>query len=310
MRLDPQSLPLAEFAGRLCWSLGQETIHGEPPWLSIRLIPGFPGCNPAIADAGIVWDVLELFESARRPGAYQVLNCDCGYPPDAEIEAPVFVSHPDADTVIWEIDALALAHTLTPEWAGRHGFVRLVFSREAYEHDICAMLDAIRGAGSPELPVGELAPDVGGMALDRALALDCELFGTHEPIEPPGTLLEFGFFGSNLLLINGKPDSGWPVRLFPCWSVYAAFRNWLGFVSRGFAVAISLDDETAGMDFSASMADAVKNHFFLLRESERAACDLAGNDLASLMKAALNEGNAAPGVAVAYYSCICPAVSD
>lgn len=307
MKLDPLSPPLAEFRARLGWTLDHETIHGQPPWLCIRFTPEFPACNPAIGDAGIVWDVLELFASARRPASYQVLNCTCGYPPDAEIEEPVFVSHPDANTVVWEIDAQALASALAPEWAGRAGFVRLVFERETYERDICAMLDVIRTAGSPELLVEELEPDSRGMALERALALDCLQIGTREPILPTGTLLEFGFFGSNLLLINGKPDSGWPVRLFPRWSVHAAFRNWLECVSRGFALPLVLDETGSGLDLSPYAADPVKNDFFLLRESERAACDRAGEALVKSLKAAFNEGGAASGVDVVYRACACRA---
>lgn len=54
--------------------------------------------------AGIVFDLLDLFHSAQRPGSYFLLNCACGYPPDAGIEEMVLVSHPDANTVIWELD--------------------------------------------------------------------------------------------------------------------------------------------------------------------------------------------------------------
>lgn len=310
MKLDPFASPLAEFRARLGWALDHETIHAQPAWQSIRFIPEFAGCNPAVLDSntGIVWDVLELFASAQRPGGHQVLNSDCGYPPDVGIEEPVFVSHPDAGTVVWEIDALALATALAPEWAGRAGFVRLMFERETYEHDICAMLDAIRAAGSPELPVDELEPDGRGMAFERALALDCAQLRMREPILPPNTLLEFGFSGSHLLAINGEPDRGWPVRLFPRWSVYACFQEWLRFACRGYALRYALEGMEA--DWSDFSTEAVWNDFFLLRESDRAACDRAGEALARSLKAAFDEGGAAPGVEVVYRPCACRAVLE
>ena len=302
----PWPAPAAEFPGRFGWRLVSETIYAEPPWQSVGLVPEFPGCNPAIAETGILWDVLEIHAAAARPGAYYVLNCGCGYPPDSGLEAPVFVSHPDEDTIIWEIDCKACAPALIPVFSGNSGSVRRVFARQDYEAEVEAMLRAIRTAGSPGVPVEELEPDVDGMAFERAMALEAP--APRRPVLPPGTALEFGFFGSSLFALDGKPDPNWPVHMFPRQAVYAAFQNWLRFVRRGFTLKFAFDDNGEVPDLAAFTSEAVCNDFFLLRESERTACNRAGAELVSLLRQAFEENRTASGVVVTCRACDCLSV--
>lgn len=302
--------PLAERRARLAWTIAHETIFSEPPVRHVRFIPTFPCCNPAIADAGIVWDLLTLAACGRRPGGYDVLNCQCGYEPHAGIEEMVFVSHPDPASVVWEIDARDLATALAPEYSGRDGYVRLVFGRLEYESDVCAMLDALRSAAAVAPAIEELYPDERGMAYEAALALDCAQPWTREPILAPGTVVEFGFRGEDLCAIDGKPDRGSPKRLFPRWSVKAAFETWIRRACRGFAVPYATQDSRAVADLARYTEPAVQNHFFLLRESSRAACDRAGEDLAAQLRACFREGATAPGVEVRYRACDLAAVLD
>lgn len=306
--MNTSTFPLAELPGRLGWTLAREIIHSEPPVLCIRFIPDFPGCNAAIGEAGIVWDVLALHDSARRPGGYYVLNSDCGYPPDSDIEGVVFVSHPDAGTIIWEIDVRDLRPALAPLWQDEDNCLCLVFERERYESDIRSMLREARAAGSPDLPVEELEPDVQGLAFEKMCALDCEGQWVREPVLPPGTTVEFGFFGSELLTIDGNHEWRWPTRLFPRWAVSARFKQWIRFAYRGCALRYVLEDEGIVADLSRFSGKTEQNNFVLLRESERAACDRAGEELALLLNAAFAEGETAPGVEVRYRSCHIPAL--
>lgn len=311
-------IPLAELPARLGWKLEHETIYADPPWLTVRLIPWFPQCNPSIDKTGIVFDLLDLLDSARRPGGYFLLNCTCGDPSDAGIEEMVLVSHPDADTVIWEMDVRGLGSALAEYWRPENGFLslaftteseflRLVFKREEYEADISAMLRDIRDAGSANLPVEELEPNIQGEAYEQAMILRCDERWPREPLLRAGTVLEFGLFGPNLLIIDGKPDLGWPVRLFTRWSALAAFKRWIGYVSRGHAIRYALGEDACDMNLPWFTDKERRNDFFLLREHERTACDEAGTVLASTLHACFSEGATAPGVEVRYQPCRNPA---
>ncbi len=302
----------AELPGRLGWTLAHEIIYSEPPWQCIRFLPTFPGCNPVIADKGIVWDVLSLYDSARRPGGYDVLNSDCGYPPDSGIEELVFVNHPNAGAIVWEIDIHGLRPALAHHWQDDDNYLRLVFERDQYEADVRSMVREARTAGSPELPVEDIDPKVNGYEFERMCALDCESPWVHEPVLPPGTLFEFGFFGSELLMIDGTPKFRWPTWFFPRWAVNAGFNRWLRFARRGFALryVLGIGNEGAVPDLSRFSEGAEQNNFVLLHESERAACDRAGEELALLLKASFAEGETAPGVEVRYRPCRIPAVLD
>jgi len=306
--MNNNTIPLAECPARLGWTLADETTYADPPWLTVRLVPSFPECHPAINETGIVFDLLDLFHSAQRPGSYFLLNCTCGYPPDAGIEEMVLVSHPDANTVIWELDVSGLGPVLEDYWAWHNGFLRLIFQRAEYETDLRAMLRDVRSAGSTALPVEEVDPG-GCSAYERVMALHDEKLCLREPLLPAGTVLEFGLFGLNLLVIDGKPDLGWPVRLFTRWSALAAFKQWIGYVSRGYAIRYEFGEE-AGVDLSWFTEPERRNDFFLLRESERTACDAAGEALIRTLRACFAEGETAPGVTVRYQACRSPAVLD
>lgn len=301
-------VPIAEHPARLDWKLEYDTIYADPPWLIVRLVPGFPQCNPTINETSIVFDLFDLFNSAKRPGGYFLLNCTCGDSSHAGIEEMVFVSHPDADTVIWELDVPGLSPALADCWQSENGFLRLVFNREEYETDIRAMLGDVRSAGSASLPVERLEPNFQGLAYERAMALRCDEYWPREPVLRAGTLLEFGLFGPNLLLINGKPDLGWPIRLFTRWSALAAFKRWIGYVSRGYALRYEFGDDASGINLSWFTEPERRNDFFLLRETERTACDKAGAAFVRTLRACFAEGATAPGVKVRYRACRSPAV--
>jgi hypothetical protein len=291
----------------------------------MHCIPQFPGSHDEMAKRGIVWDVFALIASAQRPGAHQVLTCDCGYAPDAELEEPIFVSHPDQHTVVWELDIEGLRPALDEALVGDGpGFVRLVFARSDYEADILTMVHEMQHiarnpvnahALSPEvygadhlkakfpalqqIQVEELEPPISEVAFDRLLDLQNGEVSTRQPVWPPGTLVEFGLFargdGHELMRIAGEILTlTWPGQFFPTWAVMNAFRLWLAPVQRAFCLRST-----------GQLPPAVRqNQFVLLRESDRDRFHEAGQRLAMELQTCLDEGDTAPGVTVRY--CVCP----
>lgn len=216
--------PLAEMPARIGWHIIiTELIHDDPPYLVMQSIPNFPGCCDKLDERGMVWDVLVLIDSAKRPGAYQLLTCDCGYAPDAGLDETVLVSHPDEQTVIWELDIAGLRPALDDSFADvASGFIRLVFRREEYESDIRAMVSGLQCVGRTSFPVQpetdkyglqslfqsygfqspdqttimveELEPNTKGVALERLLEMDANAPWSREPMWSRNTVVEFGFF--------------------------------------------------------------------------------------------------------------------
>jgi hypothetical protein len=196
---DDETRPALTLPSRIGWQIYySEIIFDDPPCLILQAVPEFAGGGNDLAERGIVWDVFALIESIKQPGAHQVLTADCGYAPDVYIEERVLISHPDHNTVIWELDIAGLRPALDKILIGDHeGFVRLVFAREQYETDIRALVQALQQAGRDPVPVtaldsrthglqrllagypacdslsvDELEPDIKGMALERLLELD------------------------------------------------------------------------------------------------------------------------------------------
>jgi hypothetical protein len=241
----PDRLPTLDIAGWLGWRAKySETTFAEPPYSTLQMTPIFPYCHTELAERGIVWDVFSLIESIKRPGAHQLLTGDCGYAPDVYIEASVLVSHPDEHTVVWELDSQGLRPALDEALDCECGFFRWTFDRADYERDIRALLREVQVriatpvavndlsgtdgldhliAGYPAmkiLRVEKYEPDSRGMAEERLLEIDPDADWPREPVWPPGTVLEFGFFkekyGHELLMVNGQVQrTCWPGLLHP-----------------------------------------------------------------------------------------------
>lgn len=247
------------------------------------------------------------------------MTCECGYAPDAGIEKPVLVSHPDAGTVVWELDIEGLLPALDDSCLPGRGFLRLVFPREDYEGCIGDMLRELRDwATRPnvsadlsdvydlehllkEYPdvqsirVDELEPNLHGTSLECLLDLDLDAPRQRTPIWPRGTAIDLGFFdigdGHELMAVDGEPLKGiWPGSYFTRWEALAAFRAWLATVRRGWSLP-------AG--FVRSTGDD-KNRFVLLQASDRSKCHAAGRRLAQVLQACCDESATAPGVRVRY----------
>lgn len=302
---------------RLCPS---QIIFCEPPTLEMRAIPEFPGSRAGLEETDIVWDVFALLDSIRRPGAWALLTCSCGDSTHADLHELVLVSHPDASTVIWELDVAGLRPALDARFdAHEAGFVRLVFERRNYEADILALVHALQPRVAAPVPVEELPaelmnadvlrreqpglrglqvdtlePDIGGLTVERLLEIDAQVLPRREPLWPPGTLLEFGFFplgdGHRLVRIAGEVAwRHWPGQDFTRWEALAAFRAWVDLTEHASLLPASARPEGRGL-----------NGRVLRRESDRAACHAAGRRLAEVMQACLEEGETAPGVSVRY----------
>ncbi len=311
--------PILELPIRLSWRIKfSEIVFDEPPYLVMQSIPEFPGCNPKMEELGIVWNIFSLIESAKHPGAHQLLTCECGYAPDAYLEEAVLVSHPDADTIIWELDIRGLGPVLDPCCLpDKDGFVRLLFRRVDYEADIRIMLGEMSHnactlhavnrltnvyglkhlrEGYPEMSlikVDELEPVVQG-DIDRLLALTPGIDLKPKPLWTANSVVEFGFFksktGHALMRVNGKDVMDWPGRYFTRWRVLAAFKKWLKYTQRAHCLKT---------DFPA-LADTDANEFVLFQEADRRLCHEAGKHLANEYQASLQEGETATGVSVHY----------
>lgn len=255
--IEPARRPTLEMVGWLAWRAKySEIIFAEPPYLVLQMTPMFPGCHTALAERGVVWDVLSLIESIKRPGAHQLLTGDCGYAPDVYIEESVLVSHPDEHTVVWELDSKGLRPALDDALSDENGFFRWTFAREDYEHDIRALLREVQTLIRKPVAVDELThiygfdhlhrhypdlktlrvedfePNTRGMAEERLLEIDPDAAWPREPVWPPGTLLEFGLFqdahGHHMMMIDGKVQKAcWPGHYFTRWEALDAFKAWI-----------------------------------------------------------------------------------
>ena len=323
----PWREPVWQAPARLGWRVRYtEVVFADPAYALMQATPVFPGCHPKVFERGIVWDPLALLEAARRPGGHDVLTADCGYAPDVHIEDAVRVSHPDAHTIVWELDLNGLRPALDEAVTGdaEDGFIRLVFEREAFEADLRALLRELQAkAAAPvpleeltqaydwgvtgldqatlaNLPVGEFEPDSNGLALETLQALDPDAVWPREPIWPAGTLVEFGYFegasGHELMRINGEVlRPGWPGWFFPRWEALHAFRIWVQWTT----CEVSWPPAAHAANWTAHRA----NLRFLRQEADRAPCHAAGRRLAEVMQACLTEGDTAPEVAVRYVEC-------
>lgn len=312
--------PAWELPGAIGWrSRYTEIIFADPPYLVLQATPVFPGGQGRLADRGVIWDPLALWESIVKPGAHYLLTCECGYPPDAGIEAAVLVSHPDARTVVWELDLKGLRPALDDSCLPSQSFLRLVFPREDYEGCIGDMLRELRDWATrsnvpadhsevhdlehlrkeyPRLEsirVDEFEPNLTGWALERLLDLDLDAPRRPTPIWPRGTVIDLGFFevgdGHELMAVDGEPlQATWPGRYFTHWEALAAFGAWLATVQRDFALP-------AG--FVRSTRDG-RNRFVLLQASDRSRCHAADRRLAQVLQECYDEGATSPGVSVRY----------
>ena len=267
---------------RLGFRLAFSPVEVDPPAQDVRLIPVFPEVRPDIGEkTEIVWDLLQLCESVRRPGGYDIVNCACGLGDHSDLMSPAFVAHPDAATVVWEIDIPGHRPALDARWREVGGFLRLVFRREDYEADIRAMLDAVVNAGTAELPIDDYDPNLGGYVFESLQELAAENKWSRLPVLPPGTAVEFRVAYQHFLLFDGKPSNVYAPRLFTRWAASAAFDRWADYFLLGHD----------------------------LEESRRADCDEAGEALAAELRRGFAEGQTAPGVAVAYRPCQPPAAT-
>jgi hypothetical protein len=314
--------PLIETSARLEWRLryGEITFYPDAPTVSFSLTPVFPGCSDELAERGIVWDLWALMASVRQPGSYSILNSECGYPPDAYIEAQVLVSHPASEIVVWELDIKGLMPVLA-EWVSEpDGFIRLVFVREEYEADIRAMLREVQQVYGSPVAVADLAgaygyehlgedypgiqsvvaavfePTIHGELDGEEFAeLDAEAVWSREPIFLDATVLEIAFFEDQFFRADGEIRRDWIGRWFTRWAVLDAFRHWLAHVSRAFALRFACTDKEAQ-----APEGIAPNVFVLLPDLDIENCHRAGEYFAQTLQRSFREGNTAPGVTVRY----------
>jgi hypothetical protein len=326
------SAPVLSLPARLGWHLRfTEVIFADPPFLVMQAVPEFPGRSDALFERGIVWNIGALLASAKRPGSYPLLTADNGDAPCAGLNQFVQVSHPDVSTVVWELDIAGLRPALDDDAfaCDEGGFLRLIFARDAYEADLRTFVRELQRLCNCTIPVtaiprdvygldtllaeyptlqtiavDEIEPDSRGTALEELRALNADGSWLREPLIPPGTVVEFGFFptdyGHELMRINGRLPRPpvWPSCYFTRWQVLHAFRNWLNYVCRKHAI------DSAQI----SPPDTPQGALVLLDADSLRACHDAGQKLAQVMRETLAEGASAPDVRVRYVEMALPIV--
>jgi hypothetical protein len=307
--------------------------HPEEPWAVLNLTPVFPGCAADLGERTIVWDLQALIASVCRPGAHFVLNCECAYPPCAGLKEAVLVSHPDEESVCWELDIAGLRPALNAAIDGG-GYLRLVFERADYEADIRALLRDVQNVARSPMPIEEMAVCVGDQslaerypqfthipveelepgfnrsdAIDEALEVDADAEWPREPLFAPGALIEIGLFGNELWRVNGQVQRDWIGRYLTRWSALAAFSYWMDTVSRRFArkrpQALFVGREAGALELGSSKVLMDKeqldpNEFIISAGHSADTAHGAGKAFADAFRRCLEEASAAPGVEVHY----------
>lgn len=292
--------PVFESAARLAWKRQFTGLifYPDAPSVVFSFTPVFPGCAGDLAAKGIVWDMQALLDSVRQPGGYFLLNCECGYPPDADIEECVCVSHPDERSIVWELDCRGLAPALDEALRCDMGFVRLIFDRDEYESDVRNLLRTLQATARTSAPFAALSslehaddlekeyphlsganadefePDHKGDDIERFLAMDAEAPWLREPLFPPGTSFEIGPYRGDWYRVEGKAMRTWITRWFTRWQALDAWRQWVACM-----VATQDPDQRR------------------LIENRRRE---GGQRFAEALQACFGEGMTAPGVTVRY----------
>lgn len=294
--------PLLILPARLGWKLDRPFIYGDggdkpPTEQMLKFLPALDcGLYLAGEHGDIVLDLKRLFDSVHRPGGYFLLTCECGIADDADIHELIFVQHLPPDKIVWELDIQGLRSALAKETWLTHqdGYVRLIFERSQYVADLRRMVVEVQQANK-ELELYEVAGSGDYGFVEELLAFDLDVPIVAEPVLPPESRLEFRMEGHAVCWLDGKRLSRWPTYLFPSWSVNQAFKKWIGFVHRGFAIKDSAQPLEA-------------NRFYLLDKQSRMACDAAGNELASMLQRSIDESGNSPQVTVSYSPCRAPAI--
>lgn len=304
--------PLLTLPARLGWFLGRSYIYGNgnanPPTEQVlKFIPALEcGLELAGEHEDIVLDLKSLLESARKPGGYFLLTCECGIADDADIHELIFVQHPSPDKIVWELDIQGLRSALVKETWLTHqdGYVRLIFDRTQYVADLRRMVVEVQQANI-ELELYELAGRGDYGFVEELLAFDFDAPIIAEAIFPPGSHIEFRLEGDEFCWLNGKKLRGWPPHYFPCWQINRVFKRWTSFFQRGYAITSSFY-LLGGAAYDAEVAYANRNNFHLRDENDRAACDAAGNELVQMLQQAIEDSGNSPRITVSYSPCRVP----
>lgn len=288
--------PLLTLPARLGWKLGRSFIYGNsgtnpPTEQELKFIPALEcGLELAGVYGDIVLDLKTLFESARKPGGYFLLTCECGIADDADIYELIFVQHLSPDTIVWELDIQGLKAALVKEtWlTHQEGYVRLIFDRSQYVADLRRMVVEVQKANK-ELELYEVAGSGDYGFVEELLAFDFDAPIIAEAIFPPGSHLEFRLEEDEYCWLNGKKLKGWPLHYYPRWEINRAFKKWTNFFQRGYA--------------------GNPNLFYLPDENDRAACDAAGNELVERLQRSIDESGNSSQVTVSYSSCLLPVIT-
>ena len=289
-------------------------------------IPIFPFCANDLKKMPIVWEPKSLVRSYTLPGAYELITCSCGEAGHAGITGQVYVSHPDEQRIIWEINISDFKPALCSELQDKEGYIRFVFLRKEYKKILVNMDSTMKMVSDNFLYQYEIkqltdSKWINEIPLDTRITV--EYFGPNEeeiqefhkqilcldeerkPLFSPGTIIEIGLFKEELFQINGVVSNDWLEQYFTRFTVKEAFNSWMKTACRRYAQKTK--NVLSAPHFMSIMGnnDPKRNEFVLQDGFTLEDCHRAGRHFVEVFAASLKEGNTAPGVNVQYIE-ICP----
>ncbi|MEI3479552.1 MAG: hypothetical protein V8Q84_11210 [Bilophila sp.] len=293
---------------------------------TLLYIPVFPFCANDLKTIPAVWEFKSLVRSYIRPGGYELITCSCGEAEHAGITGCVYVSHPDNQRIVWEINISDFEPVLCSELQGKKGYIRFVFLREYYKKSLKSMYKTMKMLSDNFLYPHEIKPLtdtkwIDSIHSDTLISVEC--FGPYKddiqelhkqilclnqeinPLFSPGTTIEIGLFKEKLFQINGMTSNDWLGWYFTRLAVKEAFDSWMQTVCRRYSKKTK--NALSAPHFMSVMGnEEPKRNEFVLRDSFTLEdCHRAGRHFVEVFAASLKEGNTAPGVNVQYVE-ICP----
>lgn len=316
--------PLYAITGKIDFDMFFETIgyyDNSSYEAELLFIPKFPFCAKDLKEYPIVWEPERLVRSYTTPGSYELITCSCGESEHAGITGCVYVSHPDDQIILWEMNISDFKPALCPELQDKKGYIRFEFFRENYRKSLINMYTTMKMLSDNFLYPDEIksltdAKWINKIQPDTRIAIEC--FGPYgediqefhqqilclqqerNPLFPPGTTIEIGLFKEELFQINGVIFKDWFEQYFTRLAVKEAFDSWMKTACRRYAQKTKNVLSAPHLMSIMGNDDPKRNEFVLRDGFTLEDCHRAGRHFAEVFAMSLEEGDTVPGVAVGY----------
>ncbi|PJG82321.1 hypothetical protein [Caviibacterium pharyngocola] len=121
-----------ELRTKLNYKIRYTTINTNPIEISVIVTPDFNGYNQG-GNECTVFDFLALYEKMDKNSSYYPITCECGFPDDAGIYAPISQKLTETE-IYWDIPITDYPYTLSPEYSKlENGTLRIIFNKQQYQ---------------------------------------------------------------------------------------------------------------------------------------------------------------------------------